>query len=44
MEIFCEKIKNEKQELEQKYRIEREAVKAFKKRVQDLEEEKVQFC
>lgn len=44
MEIFCEKIKNEKQELDQKYKIEREAVKAFKKRVQDLEEEKVQFC
>lgn len=41
MEVFCEKIKAEKQELDQKYRIEREAVKALKKHVHELEEAKV---
>lgn len=41
MEIFCEKIKSEKHDLEQKYKIERETVKALKKRVHELEVEKV---
>lgn len=43
MEIFCEKIKIEKQELEQKFRIEKETVKALKRRVQELEEDKVRL-
>lgn len=43
METFCEKMKAEKQELEQKFKIERETLKTLKKRCQELEEDKVHF-
>lgn len=41
MEAFCEKMKIEKHDLEQKYKVEKETVKALKKRCQELEEQKV---
>lgn len=41
MEIFCEKIKHEKQELDRRLKYERDTVKSLKKRVEELEEEAV---